>query len=90
MIFTLIREYIIRPKQPRCFGSLHREVDLKSEALHVVKVPKEFHVSQEQTFIDMVNRKECKYLPTVNDGLRCQKILDAILLSDSESRWVAL
>lgn len=67
-----------------CIG----EIDKKADGLHTVNVPKEFKITQEQMFIDMVNKKECKYLPTVDDGLRCQKILDGLLCSVEEKRWV--
>lgn len=76
--------------QPDVLGVCVGEVDLKSEALHTVKVPAQFGITQGQMFIDLVNGKPCEYLPTVWDGLKCQKILDALLLSDTESRWVRL
>lgn len=66
------------------------EIDLKSESLHTVKVPREFYITQEQMFVDMVMGKECQYLPTVNDGLRLQSILDSLLTSDVEKRWVKI
>jgi len=75
---------------PEILGVCIGEVDVKSFGMHNVKVPAEFYVTQEQTFIDLVNGKECKYLPTVKDGIECQKILDALLQSSEENRWVAL
>lgn len=69
-----------------CIG----EVDKKADGLHTVNVPAEFKITQEQMFIDMVNGKECEYLPTVADGLRCQAILDSLLLSSEEKRWVRI
>ncbi|MBQ2286995.1 MAG: Gfo/Idh/MocA family oxidoreductase [Acutalibacteraceae bacterium] len=67
-----------------CIG----EVDKKGNGLHTVTVPGQFKITQEQMFINMVNGKPCKYLPTVNDGLRAQNILDSLLLSSEEKRWV--
>lgn len=67
-----------------CIG----EIDKKADGLHKLNVPREFKITQEQMFIDMVNNKKCNYLPTVNDGLRCQKILDCLLRSVEEKRWV--
>lgn len=67
-----------------CIG----EIDKKADGLHKLNVPREFKITQEQMFIDMVNNKKCEYLPTVNDGLRCQTILDCLLRSVEEKRWV--
>ena len=67
-----------------CIG----EIDKKGNGLHTVTVPPEFKITQEQMFIDMVNGKPCKYLPTVEDGIRAQNILDSLLLSSEEKRWV--
>ncbi len=76
--------------QPEILKVCVGEIDLKSEALHTVKVPAQFHITQEQMFVDLLHEKECQYLPTVKDGLRCQKILDSILLSSKERRWVTI
>ena len=69
-----------------CIG----EIDKKANGLHNVNVPAEFRITQEQMFIDMVNGKDCKYLPTVADGLHCQAILDSLLISSEEKRWVKI
>lgn len=67
-----------------CIG----ELDVETRGSHVIKVPAKYKVLQEQTFVDMVAGKECQYLPTVEDGLKCQKILDAVLESSEHSCWV--
>lgn len=67
-----------------CIG----EIDKKAGGLHRVNVPAEYFVGQEQTFIDCVNGKECQYLPTAEDGIACQKILDAVLQSIDERHWI--
>lgn len=69
-----------------CIG----EVDIKSDGLHTVKVPAEFDVKQEQAFVDLVNGKACEYLPEIEDGVRLQKVLDAILVSAEKQQWVEL
>lgn len=66
------------------------EVDLKSNSLHMVNVPGEFRITQEQTFINMASGEECKYLPTIKDGIENQKILDAILKSSEEGVCVKI
>ncbi len=69
-----------------CIG----EVDKQANCLHTVTVPQKFKIMQEQMFIDMVSGKECEFLPTVEEGLKCQKILDALLQSSEEKRWITL
>lgn len=73
---------------PEELGVCIGEVDVKSDGLHTVKVPKEFYVKQEQSFVDLVNGKECEHLPKVEDGVKLQKILDAILESADKQKWV--
>lgn len=62
----------------------------ESGGMHTVKVPDKYKASQEQTFIDLVSGKDCQYLPTVLDGLRSQKVLDALLESSEKSCWVPI
>ena len=69
-----------------CIG----EVDAESYGIHTVKVPDKYQSSQEQMFIDLVSGKDCPYLPTVADGLRSQKVLDALLESSEKRRWVSV
>lgn len=57
-------------------------------ALQTVPVPNEFFVKQEDTFVDLVNGTVGEHLPTVSDGVRCQRILDCLLTSAEEKRWV--
>ena len=51
-------------------------------------VPDEYRAAQEQMFIDLLHGKDCEYLPTIEDGLYSQRILDAILLSSEKGEWV--
>ena len=62
--------------------------DEKTDGLHQVRVPDEFYVKQEDTFVDLVNGKVGEHLPTVADGIRCQQILDCLLKSAEEKRWI--
>ncbi|MCQ2432379.1 MAG: Gfo/Idh/MocA family oxidoreductase [Clostridia bacterium] len=73
---------------PDTLGVCIGEVDKKSDGLHQVRVPAEFRIGQEQMFVDMVSGKPCQFLPTVEDGIACQKILDALLDSSEQRRWV--
>ena len=69
-----------------CLG----DIDVESYGLHTVKVPQKYRVSQEQMFIDMASGKACPYLPTVADGVKCQRVLDALLESSENSCWISL
>ncbi len=67
-----------------CIG----DFDIKSSEMHEVKVPNEFKMTQGEAFFALINGKKDKNLPTVQTGVECQKVLDAILVSSEESRWV--
>lgn len=59
--------------------------------LHEVEVPEEFtHAAQEQFFVNFALGEKGQWFPSVKDGVACQKILDAVQLSDQEKRWVSI
>ncbi len=53
-----------------------------------VDVPEEFKTSQMQCFIDLLHGNPDRYIPTLEDGVRLQKVLDAIMESDEKKCWV--
>ncbi|UKI37838.1 MAG: hypothetical protein L6V93_07210 [Clostridiales bacterium] len=71
-----------------CIG----EVDVKANGLHTVDVPKRvFFVKQEQTFIDLINGKECKYAPHVEDGVKLQgRSRRNLQIGRRRKKWVEL
>ncbi len=69
-----------------CIG----EIDVESYGMHKVIVPGRYYITQEQMFVDMVSNKECEHLPTVADGIKCQKILDTLLESSEKNAWIDL
>ena len=69
-----------------CIG----EGDPKSLSFETVTVPKEFYLDQERAFIDMILGKRDALLPTVYDGAESQLIIDGILRSSEERRWVEI
>lgn len=69
-----------------CIG----DVDVESHGMHKITVPNNYNITQEQMFVDMVSGKECKYLPTVSDGMDCQIILDYLLESSLKGSWINL
>ena len=55
-----------------------------------ITVPKEFCLSQAECFVGALEGKRDDLFPTLSAGLQCQKVIDAILKSASEHRWVTL
>ncbi|MEG0766628.1 MAG: Gfo/Idh/MocA family oxidoreductase [Clostridia bacterium] len=53
-------------------------------------VPPQYVVGQQQSFIDMLLGREVPLLPTLEDGVCMQRVLDGILASAAERRWVAI
>lgn len=60
-----------------CIG----EVDRETDSLHTVKVPKAYYCGQEDTFIRAALGQHFENFPTVREGAKCQKIVDALLRS---------
>ena len=75
---------------PEVLGVCVGEVDRMSGAIHTVKVPKKFYITQEQAFVNLLNGSECDYLPTVANGLHGQQVLDALQDSAENNRWTAI
>ena len=66
------------------------EVDVECKGMHTIKVPQKYHISQEQMFIDLVEGRDCLHLPAVADGVKCQRVLDALLESSEQGKWVEI
>ena len=75
---------------PDVLGVCVGDVDRECKSLHTVKVPAKYAYKQEQTFVDAVLGRKNDLLPDIQEGMECQKILDALLLSSEEKRWVKL
>lgn len=58
------------------------------EHMEIVDVPKEFFTSQMQCFIDLLNGNPDRYIPTLEDGVRLQRVLDAIMESNEKRQWI--
>lgn len=67
-----------------CIGNADKECG----GLHTVKVPGKYSLSQEGTFVEIARGNTVECHPTIEDGLRCQKILDAVLLSSETGRVI--
>lgn len=60
----------------------------KIEKMETVEVPTEFYACQMQCFIDLLHGNTDRYIPTLADGVKLQRVLDAILESDEKRAWV--
>lgn len=73
---------------PNVLGVSTDKDNLATKKMHTVNVPQEFFTTQEAEFVKMLSGNRCDLLPTVEDGLRSQRILDAILESSEKRCWV--
>ena len=69
-----------------CIG----KVDCESDGLHEITVPGKYALEQEQNFVNLLRGRETPYHPDITEGIKCQKILDAIYESEQEKRWITL
>jgi predicted dehydrogenase len=67
-----------------CSGGL----DLALNSAHFQAVPASFGVEQMDCFAKAVQGSPDAYLPDITDGLRCQRVLDAMLASSEGKGWV--
>lgn len=75
---------------PTVLGVCVGEVDRECQDVHFVKVPNSYYLNQEQNFVNIALGIDVPVYPSVADGLKCQKILDAVLRSAEERRFVAV
>jgi predicted dehydrogenase len=64
------------------------KLDFTTGSAHTFKVPKSFQAEQMDSFVKNVVGNPDRYLPGLEDGVRCQKILDAMVDSDRNGKWV--
>lgn len=64
------------------------EGDPKNYVSVTEDVPQEFYLLQEQAFVNAVLGRRDPLFPTLADGSQGQKVVDAILTSADERRWV--
>ena len=66
----------------------HRPGTKDETSMETIRVPDEYRAGQQQSFINLLHGKRDRYLPTLEDGVRMQKILDAIMDSAETNAWV--
>ena len=75
---------------PKILNVCTGEGDPKDYQGKTVAVPKEFFLTQEQAFVNAVRGDRDTLFPRLEEGVQGQKIVDAILQSSEEGRWVRL
>ncbi|MBE6546441.1 MAG: Gfo/Idh/MocA family oxidoreductase [Ruminococcaceae bacterium] len=66
------------------------EGDPKTFETKEIAVPKEFYLSQAQGFVNAIKGERDAIFPTLSDGAQGQRVIDAILDSAQQHRWVSL
>lgn len=73
---------------PKVLGVCYGEGDPKELRTKTVDVPKEFYLDQERAFVDALKGKKDRLFPTIENGSQSQLVVDAILKSATERRWI--
>lgn len=73
---------------PNVLGVCTIDDDPKLAEINKVNVPKEYHVTQEQSFVDAILGNKVAYFPDIYEAIECQKILDALQESSERKIWV--
>jgi predicted dehydrogenase len=60
------------------------------QSMETILVPDEYKTSQMQTWVDVLRHQAPSYTPTLREGVKCQKVLDALLDSAATKRWTAI
>ena len=66
------------------------EGDPKDYKTVTEKVPEEFYITQERAFVNAIKGEKCEHYPSVERGAQGQKVVDAILRSAEEERWITV
>lgn len=69
-----------------CIG----DIDKETGCIHTVNVPDEYYLEEEECFTDAIKGKNHCYFPSVADGAKAQKVVDAILKSAEENTIINL
>lgn len=69
-----------------CIG----ETDKETNSIHTVNVPKEYSLGEEECFVRAVGGESLPYFPDVNEGIKAQRVIDAILESARKEQVVSL
>lgn len=67
----------------------HMEIAIGGHAeMKMIEIPAEYRYPQQQSFIDLLNDKEDPWRPRLEDGVYLQHVLEALMTSAAEEKWV--
>jgi predicted dehydrogenase len=67
-----------------CYG----KPDLMTNTVHAIKIPDSFRADQMDSFARRVKGEADPYFPTLEDGVECQRLIDAMIYSSDNGKWV--
>lgn len=66
------------------------EIDTKANGTHHIVPPASYEGNQSKSFIDMLNGHKDQYTSELVEGMECQKVLEAAVISADEKRYVKI
>lgn len=69
-----------------CIG----ETDRETNSIHTVTVPKEYSLGEEECFIRAIEGEQLPYFPDISEGIKAQRVIDAILESAQKEQMITL
>ncbi len=66
------------------------DIDRLTHGLHTVKVPDRFYADQTESFLDIVRGGGDGLAPSLNDGVKCQQILDTLMETTASGTWLPI
>lgn len=66
------------------------EIDREGKGRHAITPPSRFDANQSQAFVNLAKHADDGLSATTEDGVICQRILDATAKAASEKRWVLI
>lgn len=66
------------------------DIDTKAKGTHHIVPPNGYEGNQSKSFVDMLNGKKDEYTSELAEGIACQKVLEAALISAEEKRYVKI
>lgn len=86
LIYTSYRRETDNDVLEVCIG----KVDGDATTYHKISVPQSFEADQMGSFFDIVNGKDDGLAATVSDGCITQKIIDSVIESSENRKWIIL
>ena len=66
------------------------ETDRETNSIHTVTVPKEYSLGEEECFIRAIEGEQLPYFPDISEGIKAQRVIDALLESAQKEQMITL